>query len=454
MVGVLALAALVGIAVGCLIAWALLAPKLSAARAEIASFRQQLDAALARESEHARIADQERQRLERELAAKDERIAALLEESAALKTQVQTLHERLEEDRAYREELQRQLRLEFEQMATRILEQRSTLLKEQSTETLEKTLAPLRERIAAFEEKIDRAYTEHTKGTASLREQLQQLFQLNARLTEQADTLATALRGDKRLQGSWGEVQLERLLELSGLQRDVEYKVQVSTRTSEGDRIRPDVVVYLPEGKHLVVDSKVSLSAYAAFIEASTDGEREQHLRHHVQAVRQHIERLASKDYYAAEGIHSPEFVLLFMPIEAALSVALHADRELYTFAWERRIVLTSPTTLLATLRTVASVWKHERHNRNALMIAEEAGKLYDKLASVLDDLMKVGETLERTKRDYENAMNRLCRGSGNVIARAQRLVELGAKAKKQLDRRLLSDAGGSDPESTPPLEP
>jgi DNA recombination protein RmuC len=249
-------------------------------------------------------------------------------------------------------------------------------------------------------------------------------------------------------------VQLERLLELSGLQRDVEYKVQVSTRTSEGDRIRPDVVVYLPEGKHLVVDSKVSLSAYAAFIEASTDGEREQHLRHHVQAVRQHIERLASKDYYAAEGIHSPEFVLLFMPIEAALSVALHADRELYTFAWERRIVLTSPTTLLATLRTVASVWKHERHNRNALMIAEEAGKLYDKLASVLDDLMKVGETLERTKRDYENAMNRLCRGSGNVIARAQRLVELGAKAKKQLDRRLLSDAGGSDPESTPPLEP
>ncbi len=227
---------LVGIALGCLVAWALLAPKLSAARAAVDSAHQQLDAAHRRVNELESTADRERHRYEHELASKDERIAALLEESAALKTHVKTLQERLDEDRAYRDELQRQLRLEFEQMATRILEQRSALLKEQSTETLEKTLAPLRERIAAFEEKIDRAYTEHTKGTASLREQLQQLFQLNARLTEQADNLATALRGDKRLQGSWGEVQLERLLELSGLQRDVEYRVQMSTRT---ERWRP-----------------------------------------------------------------------------------------------------------------------------------------------------------------------------------------------------------------------
>jgi DNA recombination protein RmuC len=447
MVELLVLAFIVGSGLGCLIAWAMFAPKLSAARSDIAHLHQQHEAAVQRYEESLRVADQERQRLEREVAAKDDRIASLLEESSALKEQVKTLRERLEEDRAHREELQRQLRLEFEQIATHILEQRSTLLKEQSAETLERTLAPLRERIAAFEEKIDRAYTEHTKGTASLREQLQQLFQLNARLTEQADTLATALRGDRRVQGNWGEVQLERLLELSGLQRDAEYKVQHSTRTSDGDRIRPDVVVYLPEGKHLIVDSKVSLSAYAKFIEATTDEEREQYLRQHVLAIRQHVERLASKDYYAAEDVHSPEFVLLFMPIEAALAVALHADRELYTVAWEQRIVLTSPTTLLATLRTVASVWKHERQNHNALLIAEEAGKLYDKLAGVLNDLVKVGESMERTKRDYEDAMRRLCTGSGNVVRRAERLRELGANVKRDIDRRLLDRTNSADDE-------
>jgi DNA recombination protein RmuC len=437
-VGLLVLAAAIGAAVAGLAVRSLLAPKLTAAQAEASSYRErlvQLEQQLAAERESYRA----------ELEAKEQHVAELLQECSRFRAESEHLRARLDEDRQHREELQRQLRLEFEQMATRILQERSSALKEQSTESLEKLLAPLRERIAAFEEKVERAYTEHTKGTAALREQLAHLFQLNTRLTEQADTLATALRGDKRVQGSWGEVQLERLLELSGLQRGVEYELQVTARTDDGERIRPDAIVYLPEGKHLVVDAKVSLSAYAAMVEAGDDSTREQHLRQHVAAVRNHIERLSAKEYFAADGIHSPEFVLLFMPIEAALAAALHADRELYTYAWERRIVLTSPTTLLATLRTVASVWKHERHNRTALEIAEEAGKLYDKLAGSLDNLLKLGDVLDRTKRDYEEAMRRLCTGPGNVVTRAQRLVELGAKAKKEIDRRLLDRARDND---------
>jgi DNA recombination protein RmuC len=444
-VGLLILDAVISAAIAGLAVWALVGTKLSAARAYATQLEQSLNQqrsqfeALQRERETERSCSQD------EIERRDRQIAELLQECAQLRTQVATLQERLEEDRAYRDELQRQLRIEFENIAGRILEQRSTALKEQSAETLEKLLAPLRERIATFEEKVERAYTEHTKGTAALREQLGQLFQLNNRLTEQADSLAAALKGDKRLQGSWGEVQLERLLELSGLQRDIEYKVQVSTTSSDGERIRPDVVVYLPDGKHLIVDSKVSLVSYVALVESVSEEERLAHARAHARAVREHIDRLSSKDYYAAEGLHSPEFVILFMPIEAALSVALQTDRELFAYAWEHRIVLTSPTTLLATLRTVASVWKHERHNRNALRIAEEAGKLYDKLASVLNDLLKVGETLNRTKSDYEEAMRRLCTGPGNVVTRAEKLRELGAAARKEINPALLDRAREGD---------
>jgi len=444
-VGLVVIAFVVGTALAALTVWAILGAKLSAARTKLVQLEQTHQQQSAQHTAQQQAWEAERLQAQKDIEARDRQIQLLIQERTQFQTQATTLHERLEEDRAYRDELQRQLRIEFENIATRILEQRSAALKEHSTDAIEKLLAPLRERISTFEEKVERAYLEHTKGTAALREQLGQLFQLNTRLTEQADNLAAALKGDKRLQGSWGEVQLERLLELSGLQRDSEYKVQVSTTTSDGDRIRPDVVVYLPDGKHLVVDSKVSLVAYAALVETSSEEERQQLVRQHVQAVRQHIQRLSEKDYYAAEGLHSPEFVLLFMPIEAALAVALQADRELYTYAWERRIVLTSPTTLLATLRTVASVWKHERHNQNALQIAEEAGKLYDKLASVLADLTKVGETLDRTKREYEDAMRRLCTGPGNVVTRAQRLIELGANAKKELSRSLLDRARDTD---------
>lgn len=443
------LAGCIGAVLGALGVWAYCAPKLSACRTQIQQLTTQLER-LEQESAQLRTTaehqlETERQQYRIAIEARDSRITELLQECSRLSAEAEHLRQRLEEDRAHREQLQHQLQLEFEQLATRILQERSVALKEQSTDTLEKLLSPLRERIAAFEEKVERAYLEHTKGTATLREQLNQLFQLNAQLSQHADSLVTALRGDKRLQGSWGEIQLERLLELSGLQRGIEYELQVSTHSSEGERIRPDVVIYLPEGKHLVVDSKVSLSAYIAMIESTTDDDRQRYLRHHVAAIRQHIERLSAKDYSAAVGIHSPEFVLLFMPIEAALSAALHADRELYTYAWERRIVLTSPTTLLATLRTVASVWKHERHNRTALDIAEEAGKLHDKLASVLDDFVKVGHALERTKRDYDEAMRRLCTGPGNVVTRALRMVELGAKAKKELNPALVQRASDED---------
>ncbi|MDW8075814.1 MAG: DNA recombination protein RmuC [Bacteroidota bacterium] len=447
--GIAALALIAGAIAGALITWAFIAPRLSAARANVQQLSEQLARTerdlLERCAAAERALEQERMQYRDALEERTQRIEHLLQECSRLTAEANTLRQRLEEDRSYREELQHQLRIEFENIASRILDERSTALKQQNTEALEKLLAPLRERISTFEQKVERVYTEHTRGTAALQEQLNHLFQLNTRLTEQADSLVTALRGDKRLQGSWGEVQLERLLELSGLQRDVEYQVQVSTRVGEGERIRPDVIIHLPEGKHLVIDAKVSLSAYLAMIEATDDAERDRWLRQHVAAVRQHIERLSSKNYFSADGIHSPEFVLLFMPIEAALSVALQADRELFSLAWDRRIVLTSPTTLLATLRTVASVWKHERHNRTALEIAEEAGKLYDKLASVLNDLVKVGETLERARRDYDDALRRLSSGAGNVIARAQRLVELGAKASKQISRSLLEQARGDE---------
>ena len=251
----------------------------------------------------------------------------------------------------------------------------------------------------------------------------------------------TALKGDNKQQGNWGEMVLEKVLERSGLKAGEEYKMEFATTNSENERIRPDAVIFLPDNKHVIVDSKVSLVAYSACVNALNEEDRMKFLKAHIESLRNHIKLLSDKNYQTAIGLQSPDFVLLFVPIESSFSLAVQGDAELFNYAWDRKIVIVSPSTLLATLRTIASIWKQERQTRNAIEIAEEGGKLYDKFVAFVDDLIKVGNGIKKTQGDYEDAMKKLHEGSGNLVRRAEKMKELGAKTSKQLPQGLIDRA-------------
>jgi DNA recombination protein RmuC len=330
---------------------------------------------------------------------------------------------------------------QFKNLANDLLEEKSRRFTEQNRSQLDQILAPLGEKIRQFEQRVEETYDREVRDKISLREEVRKLYELNARISDEANNLARALRGDTKQQGNWGEVILEKVLERSGLRRDAEYRTQVYTYNSEREVIRPDVVVYLPDGKHLVIDAKVSLTAYERCIGCENEDERHRYLASHLASVRNHVKLLGEKRYETAEGLITPEFVLLFMPIESAFSLAVQGDAELFNFAWDRRIVLVSPTTLLATLRTVASIWKFEKQSKHAIEIARLSGELYDKLATVLDDLTRTGRQLEAANGDYREAMKRLYEGKGNVVRTAEKLKALGARATKTLPQSWVDRA-------------
>ena len=366
-------------------------------------------------------------------------------ELARKNEELKNLQLKLNENKEEVEKLQEKFTKEFENLANKILDEKSNKFTEQNKKNIKDILNPLQEKIQTFEKKVEDTQKESISMHSALKEQLLGLKELNAQMSKETINLTKALKGDSKTQGNWGELVLERVLEKSGLEKDREYFVQQSFTNEEGKRIMPDVVIHLPDNKKMIVDSKVSLTAYEQFINTEDDIEKERFLKEHVNSLKRHVEQLSEKKYEDIYKIESPDFVLLFVPIEPAFAVALNEDNTLYNKAFERNIVIVTPTTLLATLRTIDTMWNNEKQQRNALEIARQAGALYDKFQGLLTDLVNIGKKIDGTKADYAAAMNKLVEGRGNLITSVEKLKKMGAKAKKALPEKILERAQDND---------
>lgn len=361
--------------------------------------------------------------------------------TAELNEQQKTHVQRLEDLQGARDEL----RAQFAELAGKIFEEREQRFAEASHERLGQLLDPLKERIQLFEKRVEESYQNEARERFSLARELERLQQLNQRLGDEATNLTRALQGQKT-QGNWGELILERVLEHAGLEKGREYHTQVSLRSADGERFQPDVLIQLPGDKQVVVDAKVSLTAYQALTCAEDESSRALALKQHVLSLRNHLKGLSLKDYQRLEGLQSLDFVLLFVPIEAAFAAALQGDPELFQEAYSKHIVIVSPTTLLATLRVIDSLWRQERQSQNAREIAERAGALYDKFAAFIQDLDEIGTRLQQLDKAYLGARNKLTDGRGNLVSRAEQLKLLGARASKRLPADWLERAGAETP--------
>ncbi|MCI4670925.1 MAG: DNA recombination protein RmuC [Bacteroidia bacterium] len=333
-------------------------------------------------------------------------------------------------------QLQQSFRLEFESLARNILERNSKKLASDNQFQLHHLLQPLKDRIEDFEKRVENTYQKEARERFSLQREIEKLVGLNLQMSEEARNLTRALKGDKKLQGNWGEMILSKILESSGLREGHEFVVQgknMDLKSHDGRRLQPDVVICLPENKHLIVDSKVSLVAYEKLIHAESEARREALLKQHLDAVQIHINQLSEKRYDDLEGVNSPEFTLLFMPIEPAFNLALQHKTDLFSYAWDKKIILVGPTTLSATLRTVASLWKLEQQNEYAQEIARQGGALYDKFVGYVNEMEKIGASLEKAQRSYHDAMLKLKDGQGSLSSRAEKLRLLGIKNRKEL---------------------
>lgn len=352
---------------------------------------------------------------------------------------------RIEEKKEELTQLQEKFTKDFELVASRILEDKSSKFTLQNKENLDSILKPLQEKIKHFEQRVEDTNKEAIYRSAALREQIKGLTALNEQVTKEANNLTKALKGDSKMQGNWGELVLERVLEKSGLEKGREYIVQQSFTTREGNRALPDVVINLPDHKKMIVDSKVSLRAYERYVNEEDVDIKNDHLKEHISALKRHVQQLSDKNYQDLYQIESPDFVLLFIPIEPAFAVAINTDTEIYNQAFEKNIVIVTPATLLATLRTIDSMWNNEKQQQNALEIARQAGGLYDKFHGLITDLTVVGKKMDDAKSGYSAAMNKLVEGNGNLITRVEKLKKMGAKAKKALPEPLLKRAHITD---------
>lgn len=385
---------------------------------------------------------QEQKRLIDELQAERDRLADANRELESTRSFYIAEKEKLIEQKASLEQNQEKFNKDFELIANKILEEKSTKFIEQNRTNLDIILNPLKENIKAFEDKVEKVYKAESDERNTLKGVISLLMDQSKQIQEDANNLTKALKGDSKKQGNWGEVILEKVLERSGLVRDQEYRIQASHTSAEGGRYQPDVVIDLPDDKHLVVDAKVSLVAYERSVSAETEEEREGHVKAHLASIKNHIQELSAKNYQDLYKINSPDFVLLFVPIESSFSIAVQKDAELFNFAWDRKVVIVSPSTLLATLRTIASMWKQERQNRNVFEIAEQAGFLYEKFVGFLKDMEDIGRHIGSTQKAYDGAFNKLKEGSGNMINKIENLKKLGAKVKnnKQIDIKYLEE--------------
>ncbi len=326
---------------------------------------------------------------------------------------------------------------EFKNIAQQLLEEKSNSFASSQKKELNEVLNPLKERIQHFEKKVEASNKESIARHSSLKEQIVHLSDLNKQMSNEAKQLTNALKQDNKAQGNWGELILESILDKSGLEKDREYHVQQSLSNDEGKTFRPDIIIDLPDNKKIIIDSKVSLTAYNQLV--NTEANPEASLAAHCLSLKRHIDSLAAKNYHDLYRIESPDFVMMFVPIETAFSVALQKDSSLYHYAFDKNIVIVTPSTLLATLKTVETIWRNDKQHRNALLIATEAGKMYDKMVALVEDLQKIGQRIGQTSDSYHDAMRKLQTGKGNLIGRAEKLKNLGAKANKSLPQ---NDAG------------
>ncbi len=338
------------------------------------------------------------------------------------------------------EERQKQLRNDFELLANKILEEKSEKFTLQNKENIKNILNPLEEKIKTFEKKVEDTQKESISMHSALKEQLLGLKDLNLQMTKEATNLTKALKGDSKTQGNWGELVLERVLEKSGLEKDREYFVQQNFQLEDGSRVMPDVVIHLPDNKKMIIDSKVSITDYNRYVNAE-DNEKDLYLKAHLNSIKKHVDQLSEKKYEDLYDIESPDFVLMFIPIEPAFAIAINQDNTLYNKAFERNIVIVTPSTLLATLRTIDTMWNNEKQQRNAIEIARQAGALYDKFEGLVKDLTGVGKKIDAAKSDYSAAMNKLVDGKGNLITSVEKLKKMGAKAKKALPEAIIKRA-------------
>ncbi|WP_347068661.1 DNA recombination protein RmuC [Flavobacterium sp. WV_118_3] len=395
---------------------------------------------------------QERGQFERQLASVQTEKENIRNEKEALAIQLskkevdfENLWERNKEQKEEVNQLQEKFTKEFENLANKILEEKTNKFTEQNKENLKNILSPLQERIHLFEKKVEDTHKESIDYHAALRQQILNLRETNEQMSKETLNLTKALKGDSKMQGNWGELILEKVLEKSGLEKGREYEVQQSFVTEEGSRVQPDVVINLPDGKKMIVDSKVSLTAYERYVNEDDETIQIQYLKEHVNSIKRHVEQLGGKNYHDLYQMESPDFVLLFIPMEPAFAIALNEDATLYNKAFEKNIVIVTPSTLLATLRTIDSMWTNQKQQENAYEIARQAGALYDKFEGFVNDLIKIGKKMDEAKTEYQGAMNKLVDGKGNLITSVEKLKKMGAKAKKALPESILNRANNND---------
>jgi DNA recombination protein RmuC len=384
-------------------------------------------------AQFASQAQHERDNMRRQYEDRETQVLSLTKELSKMAADYENLADRMAERSREVESLQERFKADFAVLAHKIMQRNSAEMSQQHRDQLDGLLEPLKEKLHAFEKQVQESYQQEARERFHLKKEIEQLVNINQQMSIEANNLTKALKGDNKAQGNWGEMVLSRILESSGLRQGEEFITQAAFTDDEGQRRQPDVLVKLPDDRHIVVDSKVSLKAYEALISEEDDEKRQKLLQSHTQSVSQHVKGLGGKHYAELEGMRSPDFVLLFMPVEAAFSLAVKTSPELFQQAWDQRIVIVSPTTLLATLRTVSSIWKLERQNRNAEEIARQGGLLYDKFVGFVEEMEKMGKHIDQAARSHDSAMRKLRDGRGALTSRAEKLRELGVRNSKKL---------------------
>ena len=395
---------------------------------------------LAKAEERAENLGAERLDLKVELDAARIKLSEAQRALESSRSYLQAQQEKLEEQKGEIKNNQDRFNKDFELIASRILEEKSHRFVENNRLNLDLIIKPLRENIKAFEDKVDKVYKAESDERNVLRGHINQLIEQSNLMNQETQNLTRALKGDSKKQGNWGELILERVLERSGLVKDQEYRIQASHQSVDGNRFQPDVVIDLPDDKHLIIDAKVSLNAFERLVNCETEEDRNLYTKQHIQSIRNHITELSSKNYSELYKINSPDFVMLFVPIESSFSIAVQKDAELFNFAWDKQVVIVSPSTLLATLRTIASIWKQERQNRNVIEIARLSGEMYDKFIGFMSDMEGIGKNMKQSQDAYDKAINKLSSGRGNLSITAEKIKKLGAKTGKQLDQKFIDE--------------
>ena len=414
------------------------------ARLKHSAGQQIVQSALQVEQEKVKSVQSQFNEMKSELETQRKKVLELSTLLSTTEADHKNLQSKLQDQKKEIENLQEKFTIQFKNLANEIFEEKGKKFADQNKINLGEILNPLKEKISDFEKKVELSNKESIDRNSALREQITNLKELNQQITKEANNLTKALKGDSKAQGNWGEYILESILEKSGLEKGREYFVQESITTEEGKRLQPDVVIKLPDNKNLIIDSKVSLVAYERFMSAEDESDRASHLKQHILSLRQHIKGLSEKNYQNLYGVGSLDFILLFVPIEPAFGASVRYDVEIFNDAFEKNIVIVSPSTLIATLRTIASIWKQEFQNRNTVEIARQATALYEKFRGFTEDLIEIGNQLKKTQSSYEGAMNKLSTGKGNLVGSVEKIRILGIKPSKNIDQRLVERSGES----------